>query len=149
MNRLEGISKKWMKANTAVAQVSSEQDELVELNVGGTYKFTTTKKLLTLAKGSLLEQTFSGVHKLKVKDGSIFLDRDGDIFKIMMNMLRSEGSLIPKNLDPYTKELLDAELKYWKVEPQKLQLEYKLNPKLLELLNSEPKMDSNKSLKPL
>ena len=84
-----------------------------------------------------------------MKDGSIFLDRDGDIFKILMNMLRSEGSLMPKNLDPYTRELLDAELKYWKIEPSKLQLEYKLPLKLLDLLNSEPKMDSNKSLKPL
>jgi len=88
--------------------------------VGGTYKFTTTRKLLTCAKGSLLEQTFSGAHKLKVKDGSIFLDRDGDVFKILMNMLRSEGSLVPKNLEPYTKELLEAELKYWRIEPQKL-----------------------------
>ena len=57
---------------------------------------------------------------MKVKDGSVFLDRDGDIFKIMMNMLRSEGSLVPKNLDAYTRELLEAELKYWKIEPQKL-----------------------------
>jgi hypothetical protein len=41
-------------------------------------------------KGSDLEKLFSGDFKHKVIDGKVFLDRDGETFKQVVNFLRNE-----------------------------------------------------------
>ena len=61
------------------------------MNVSGiTQGFTVSRKLLTSVKGSNLEAMFSGRHNLVEIDGNPFIDRDADIFKLVITYLRND-----------------------------------------------------------
>jgi hypothetical protein len=64
------------------------EQEIVELDVGGTH-ITTTLKTLKKFPGSVLEAMFSGRHHLTKHKGKIFIDRDGETFKDVINYLRT------------------------------------------------------------
>ena len=64
--------------------------------MGGTHELKTSVDILTSDKGSNLEKMFSGKHEHKIVDGKVFLDRDGDTFKLLINYLRNEQELIPE-----------------------------------------------------
>ena len=71
-----------------MAEFNKIQNEIVILNVGG-IKFTTSLKTFQAEPKSLLGVMFSGRHPLvKQEDGSIFIDRDGTHFRIILNYLR-------------------------------------------------------------
>ena len=55
-------------------------ESIIDLDIGGTHKITTTKSTLCSAKDSTLAAMFSGRHKLSIHNGRVFLDRDGDTF---------------------------------------------------------------------
>ena len=58
---------------------------------------------------------FSGRHNIKTEeDGSIFIDRDGEHFKLILNYLR-DGKL-PSGLSNDTREALAAEAEYYRLE---------------------------------
>ncbi|XP_057947741.1 FH protein interacting protein FIP2 isoform X1 [Malania oleifera] len=84
----------------------SEGSELVSLNIGGK-KFCTTVGTLTQREpDSMLAAMFSGRHSV-VQDsakGCIFIDRDGKLFRHILNWLR-DGA-IPKLKDSEYSELL-------------------------------------------
>ena len=66
-------------------------------------------------KGSMLEAMFSGRHNIKPEeDGSVFIDRDGEHFKLILNYLR-DGKL-PSGLSNDTREALAAEAEYYQLE---------------------------------
>ncbi|GJQ08905.1 hypothetical protein GpartN1_g696.t1 [Galdieria partita] len=61
---------------------------VVKLNVGGKY-FETTVDTLTKYSDSMLSAWFSGKYSMQKDDnGYIFLDRDGDRFRHILNYLR-------------------------------------------------------------
>ena len=77
-----------------MAEFNKIQNEIVILNVGG-IKFTTSLKTLQAEPESMLGVMFSGRHPLvKQEDGSIFIDRDGTHFRIILNYLRGNISSI-------------------------------------------------------
>lgn len=81
--------------------------ERVKLNVGGTIYETT---LSTLRKEeSFLSALFSGRYEVArdEKDGSVFIDRDGQIFKHILNYLRRGRLLISETDSALAAELLD------------------------------------------
>ena len=67
----------------------SVEEDILDLDIGGTHKLTTTKKTLTKFEGSVLAAMFSGRHHLLKHKDRIFIDRDGEAFSLMLNYLRT------------------------------------------------------------
>ena len=64
--------------------------DVITINVSGvTEGFTVPRNLLTQWEGSSLEAMFSERHNLERIDGNPYLNRDPDIFKLMLSQLRS------------------------------------------------------------
>ena len=55
---------------------------------------------------------FSGKHILDEIDGNPFLDRDPEIFKLLISYLRND-CLDLEIQDPLQKQLFDKEVKFW------------------------------------
>ncbi len=74
----------------------SEPGELVELNVGGVF-YTTSLKTLTQEPDSLLCQWFSGKRETLIRDakGKYFIDRDGVLFRYVLDFLRDQSIILP------------------------------------------------------
>jgi hypothetical protein len=75
-------------------------DEILELNVGGVV-YTTTRTTLMKQKGTLLCSLSSGKYNImRDEQGRYFIDRDGNIFRYILNFLRSGyiGDLSRKEL---------------------------------------------------
>ena len=91
-------------------QVSS--NTLVKLDVGGK-SIKTTQRVLTMVKNSLLHLMFEDLSKLDYKpDGSVFLDRDGDIFLLVINYLRNNCQTINFKDQNQNNDFVD-ELAFW------------------------------------
>jgi len=71
---------------------------LVELNVGGVY-YTTSLSTLTKESNSHLASLFSGQHPPPPKDakGKYFIDRDGVLFRYVLDYLRSNSLVLPES----------------------------------------------------
>ena len=90
---------------------------IVELNVGGVF-YTTSHSTLVKEKDSLLGQIFSGQCKaspliLKDNKGKYFLDRDGVLFRYILDYLRNQKLVLPENF--HEKERLKQEADYFKL----------------------------------
>ncbi|KAK3107309.1 hypothetical protein FSP39_011592 [Pinctada imbricata] len=71
------------------------RDKILKLNVGGVF-YTTTKSTLTTVYGSHLWRIATGdVHVMRDERGSIFLDRDGYVFRFVLNYLRTNKLIVP------------------------------------------------------
>ena len=81
----------------------------VKLNVGGHY-FTTTLQTLTKDPNSRLAAMFSGEH---AENSTIFLDRDGQHFRFILNYLRN-GELVLPDDAKFVKEL-ETEAQFYKI----------------------------------
>jgi len=102
---------------------SSTPGDIVELNVGGVF-YTTTVKTLSFDADSLLAVMFS---RLNVVDGDsdaatdaalrptryngrVFIDRDGVLFRYILDYLRNEGRLVlPEGFQERRRLLQEAE----------------------------------------
>ena len=126
---LECFSVDWIALLPTVAtqikevKMSSEVEEghtgdfpfVVELNVGGVY-YTTSLTTLTREKDSLLGQIFTGTVKDKIiKDtkGKYFLDRDGVLFRYILDYLRNQRLVLPENFQEMDR--LKEEANYFKL----------------------------------
>jgi hypothetical protein len=117
------------------SRVQMDQNkERVKLNVGGVLYETT---LSTLRKEeSFLSALFSGRYEVAVdeKDGSVFIDRDGVVFRHILNYLRRGRLVISESDTTLTAELLD-EARFFQISS----LVALLQPKKVAL----PMTDSN------
>lgn len=108
----------FLGSNTVTMSESAEaQDfpEIVELNVGGVF-YTSTLGTLKQESDSLLGQTFNGTSSLKlIKDskGKYFLDRDGVLFRYILDYLRNNKLVLPENF--HEKERLKQEAEYFQL----------------------------------
>lgn len=76
----------------------SDFPNVIELNVGGVV-YTTTLGTLTRDSGSLLYQMFTGKIKdqpIKDSKGKYFLDRDGVLFRYVLDYLRNQKMILPE-----------------------------------------------------
>lgn len=101
---------------------------IVELNVGGVF-YTTSLSTLVKEKESLLGQIFSGQCKaaptiLKDNKGKYFLDRDGVLFRYVLDYLRNQKLVLPENF--HEKERLKQEADFFKL------------PNMAKCINSKP-----------
>lgn len=84
----------------------------ITLNVGGV-RYQTTRSTLCSYKGSMLEKMFDGNFKEKPdEDGSYFIDRDGELFKYVLHVLRN-GKITVKNIAIIKEDRINIELDYF------------------------------------
>ncbi|OWF49048.1 BTB/POZ domain-containing protein KCTD12-like [Mizuhopecten yessoensis] len=103
-----------MSENVGNAEVEDFPD-IVELNVGGVF-YTSTLRTLKQESESLLGQTFNGTSALNlIKDskGKYFLDRDGVLFRYILDYLRNNKLVLPENF--HEKERLKQEAEYFQL----------------------------------
>ncbi len=85
--------------------------EIVELNVGGVF-YTTSLATLTKEPDSLLGQIFTGKTKsgfTKDAKGKYFLDRDGVLFRYILDYLRNQKLVLPESFQEKERLKLEAE----------------------------------------
>lgn len=86
----------------------TDDSQIVNLNVGGTL-YTTYLSTLKRFPESMLARMFSGKHTVSTDDkGNYFIDRDGKLFRSILNYLREPEDLFP----PMTGEL-QVEARYF------------------------------------
>ena len=77
-------------------------DDLIDLNVGGT-KLTTTRSTLCQVQDSLLAAMFSGRWEDNIKrdkDGAVFFDFNPQYFILILDYLRAKKIATPENPPP-------------------------------------------------
>ena len=86
--------------------------QVIDLNVGGS-TYTTSLETLTSVPDSLLGQMFSEPSKLppppKDSSGRYFLDRDGQLFRFVLDFLRAQKLALPENFAECERLKLEAD----------------------------------------
>lgn len=109
------------------------------LDIGGT-KLIVGRSTLAKVPDSSLAALFSGQAPVtKTGEGCVFLDRNPQIFKYVIDYLQSDLKYLPQDVSDDTKKLIEIELEHWKLIPQN-----KINA--IQLLDSEPEMYSTNTL---
>lgn len=89
--------------------------EIIHLNVGGTI-YTTTRSTLSRYPDSMLGAMFRGDIPSRLDlNGHYFIDRDGEIFKYVLNFLRSTKLSLPNDFKDY--DLLLSEADFYQIRP--------------------------------
>ena len=96
------------------------EDDILELNIGGTHDITTTRATLTKYKNSALAVFFSGQSPIPMVDDKYFIDRDGEQFVNLVNFLRTGKFPILKSREEENK--FKDELNFWKITVQEKKL---------------------------
>lgn len=95
--------------------MASEPPKVVGLNVGGVL-YTTTLYTITQFPDSKLAELFDAEIQIpKDPRGNFFIDRDGHLFKYVLNFLRSGKLVLPKNFQEY--EQMEIEAMYYHIKP--------------------------------
>ena len=80
----------WERQKERLSQSSAKGDEVVTLNLRGS-KVQITRKVLTRDSQSDLAALFSGKVELNtMDDGSIFLDRNPEVFTLLLDYLSND-----------------------------------------------------------
>ena len=102
----------WEKEKERIGEIQPISD-IVLLNVGGNKKMEVRKSTLTTVKGSALDALFSGRHELQMRDDRVFIDRDPQAFKMVIEFIRNHGNLnelLQNNMSTFKQEL-----EYWQI----------------------------------
>lgn len=96
------------------SKLNSLQDP-VSLNVGGEI-YTTTLDTLTRCRDSMLGAMFTGqIPVLRDNRGNVFIDRDGKVFRYILNYLRTSTLDLPKGFSEVA--LLRREADFFQIRP--------------------------------
>lgn len=96
--------------------MENDQLELVEINVGGVHYTTTVNTLQQAEPDSLLASIISAhSNETFARDSSnrIFLDRDGQLFRFVLDYLRNKKLLLPDNFNE--RDRLRVEADYYRL----------------------------------
>lgn len=92
-----------------------EESGLVSLNVGGVI-YSTTRTTLTKYPDSMLGAMFNGNMKTTMDGkGNCFIDRDGILFRYILNFLRSGELCLPEHFRDL--EQLEKEADFYQIQP--------------------------------
>ena len=91
----------------------SPESNIIDLDIGGTHKITTSKSTLCMAQDSTLAAMFSGRHRLSIHNGRVFIDRDGEVFCQVINYLRNGKTPLFDN--KIKENAFYEELDYWQI----------------------------------
>lgn len=92
--------------------MSFDDSSIIELNVGGVY-YTTSYKTLNAEPNSLFVSLLDPNHLVKDAQNKIFIDRDGLLFKYLLEYLRNKTLVLPENF--LEKSRLKQEAEYFKL----------------------------------
>lgn len=100
---------------------STSTNEIVELNVGGCV-YATSRTTLMSCPESMLTSMISG-HIPSATDSNkrVFIDRDGSLFRYILNFLRDKRLHLPDNFAEHAQ--LRQEADFYRIEPIILQLD--------------------------
>jgi WD40 repeat protein len=114
---LQRMKEEFEQEKALLKDLNERTSGMIELNVGGTL-LTTSRKTLCSVPGSRLEALFSGNYVVeKDKDGRIFLDREPNYFKYVLNWLREPRQLrLPNDVDELHNVLVEFD--YWGIPLQ-------------------------------
>ena len=98
----------------------ASENDILELNIGGTHEITTTRATLTKYKNSALAVFFSGMSPIPMAGDKYFIDRDGEQFVNLVNFLRTGKFPIMKSREDENK--FKDELNFWKISVQEKQI---------------------------
>lgn len=102
--------------------------EIVEFNVGGS-TYTTSKTTITSYPDSMLCRMISGsIPNATDTKQRIFIDRDGPLFRYILNFLRDKQLNLPENFTEYAQ--LRQEAEFFCIEPIVNQLDFLYHKKL-------------------
>ncbi len=88
--------------------------EIVELNVGGSL-YTTTRTTLTSCPNSMLARMLDGPIPVACdQQGRVFIDRDGLLFRHILNFLRNKQLSLPDSFTDYVQ--LHSEADFYGIE---------------------------------
>ncbi|XP_067949727.1 BTB/POZ domain-containing protein KCTD16-like [Watersipora subatra] len=123
--------------------------DILEINVGGVC-YTTTIETLTSAKDSLLasyfcEENSSSCKLGKDSSGRWFLDRDGILFRYILDYLRNRRLILPENFSEISRLKLEAE--YYRLPEMCKILETRTKPGILPSLSTMKKSSSMHDIK--
>eukprot|EP01083_Nonionella_stella_P152509 488982_1 len=101
--------------NIALKNALMNDGEPITLNVGG-IKYQTALSTLLRFEDSILCKMFEGKFSLKPsKDGTYFIDRDGETFKYILNYLRTGQLMIPETNKKYILSQLRIEADFYQI----------------------------------
>jgi hypothetical protein len=116
--REENLDKRQKELEKLKAQLEEEHpnpgeaDDVLSLNVGGTY-ISTLRRTLTQVEGSMLSSKFSGRWDDSIEkdaEGRFFLDQDMELFRPLVNYLRAVASQTLTTAPPASPEFANAKL---------------------------------------
>lgn len=95
--------------------MASEPPRVVGLNVGGLF-YTTTRYTMTQFPDSKLAELFNSEIKApRDPKGNYFIDRDGGLFKYVLNFLRTKKLVLPEEFQEF--EQLEIEASFYNIKP--------------------------------
>merc|ERR1712079_190672 len=120
--------------------MATDPSSIIDLNVGGVL-YTTSAETLTKNTGSLLCTLFSGGTDTLLHDskGRVFIDRDGVLFRYILDYLRNGRLVLPDNFQESERLKLEAE--YFQIEELQHQLE---TPNKSQFLSSQDVLSPRK-----
>ena len=126
---------RWEQEKVRIAQINHIQDEIVELDISGIFQMKVRRSLLASVPGSTLDAMFSGRHQLKKEDGKVFIDRNPDVFRMMIDFLRNNQRIAPIE-DQHVAKQFDLELEYWGLKRE--EYESQVVKELRRIFEKEP-----------
>lgn len=156
---LQNASAEWRDVKSRLEASTIPSNEKVKLNVGGVYFETTIDRLTKCSEDKLsyFKALFSRQWELEKDptDGSIFIDRSGELFWHILQYFRT-GQLIIDDDDVTLRQSLIVEAEFYKIEsiinilklnktkPQSSSIEQKQFYLGSEILSSEHQLQLNK-----
>jgi hypothetical protein len=117
----------------------TEESQIVNINVGGTM-YATSIETLNTCPGSFLGCLFSGNwHAQEDAEGRVFIDRDGQQFRHILNFLRTGTVHVPTDAADLT--ALANEADFFGLDDMKMRLESELQRRQQEKLAEQSHKD--------
>ena len=92
--------------------MQNEESRVIDLNVGGYHYSTTLETIKNEPENLLIDLIESS--KQKIGSNRIFIDRDGKLFRFILDYLRNKSLILPENFSEKT--LLKREAVFFKLK---------------------------------
>lgn len=107
---------------------TNESNEIIEFNVGGSY-YTSSRTTITSYPDSMLCRLVnSSLASATDAQSKVFIDRDGPLFRYILNFLRDKHLNLPENFTEYAQ--LRQEADFYRIEPIIAYIDSLFNKKL-------------------
>ena len=89
--------------------------DIVSLNVGGTHYTTSSTTLMKYPDSMFGRMLNSSIDSKKDEKGAYFIDRDGPLFRHVLNFMRNGNLSLPENFKEM--KLLRSEADFYQIQP--------------------------------